>query len=44
MNLLHAGTFGTKCFLNGKVFGLWDGAEEGGDAGKEQVRRSGKYS
>lgn len=44
MNLLHAGTFGTKCFNNGKVFGLLDGAEKGGDAEKRQVRRSGKYS
>lgn len=43
MNLLHAGTFGTNCFSNEKVFGLWDGAEKGGDAGKGQVR-SGKYS
>lgn len=43
MNLLQAGTFGTKCFINGKVFGLWVGAERGGDGGKGQVR-SGKSS
>lgn len=35
VNLLHAGTFGTKYFTNGKAFGLWNGAEKDGDAGNE---------
>ena len=44
VNLLHAGTFRTKYFINGKVFGLWDGAEKDGDAGNEQARKGGKNS